>query len=142
MAKNVLYICKQKVNPQEKDAPRRFYAIIKSKGTEDTDEMAERISAKSTYTAADIAGFLKAMQLIVIENIKNGKMVDLGTIGKLRITLNSDGAVTLKDFRNTNIKKANLRFTPGTGMPTFGQINFIKYTGTRYLNANGEEVEI
>lgn len=138
---SIKYVVRPKINPQDKDAAPKYYAISESRGVTDTDQMAEIIAKSSTYMESDVVGVLKAMQQVILESLQCGKMVGLGNLGKFQITLNSKGAVTEKDYKSHLIHRANCRFNPGAPLMLWGAATFVK-SNTKLKVEDEEEDEV
>ncbi len=126
---SIEYVVRPKINPQDKDAAPKYYAISQNKGVTDTEQMAEIIAKSSTYMESDVLGVLKAMQQVIVESLQQGRIIGLGSLGKFQVTINSKGAATEKDFKKTLIKRANCRFNPGAPLILWGSVNFVKVKG-------------
>ena len=100
-------------NMLDKEKPDLYYALAKSSGEIDIDEMAERIQRSSTVNWADVVCVLRALQTEMIESFKRGEIVRLGDIGSFYVTLRSSGVLIQKDVKEGVIKGARVRFRPG-----------------------------
>ena len=98
MAKVFSFTSVLRKNMMEKDKPDLYYALAKSSGEIDIDEMAERIQRSSTVNWADVVCVLR---------------VRLGNIGSFYVTLRSNGVLVQKDVKEGLIKGARVRFRPG-----------------------------
>ena len=81
MAKVFSFTSVLRKNMMEKDKPDLYYALAKSSGEIDIDEMAERIQRSSTVNWADVVCVLRALQTEMIDSFKKGEIVRLGNIG-------------------------------------------------------------
>lgn len=113
MAKVFSFTSVLRKNMMEKDKPDMYYALAKSSGDIDIDEMAERIQRSSTVNWADVVCVLRALQTEMIESFKKGEIVRLGNLGSFYVTLRSAGALIQKDVKEGLIKGARVRFRPG-----------------------------
>lgn len=113
MAKLFLFTSVLRRNMLEKDKPNLYYALAKSSGEIDVDELAERIQRSSTVNEADIVCVLRALQTEMIESFKRGEIVRLGDLGSFYVTLRSQGTLELKDVKEGLIQGARVRFRPG-----------------------------
>ena len=113
MAKVFSFTSVLRKNMMEKDKPDMYYALAKSSGDIDVDEMAERIQRSSTVNWADVVCVLRALQTEMIESFKKGEIVRLGNLGSFYVTLRSAGALIQKDVKEGLIKGARVRFRPG-----------------------------
>lgn len=113
MAKVFSFISVLRKNMMEKNKPDLYYALAKSNGEVDIDELAERIQRASTVNWADVVCVLRALQTEMIESFKKGEIVRLGNLGSFYVTLRSGGTLLQKDVKEALIKGANVRFRPG-----------------------------
>lgn len=113
MAKVLTFTSVLRRNMMEKDKPDLYYALAKSSGEIDIDEMAERIQRSSTVNWADVLCVLRALQTEMIESFKKGEIVRLGNLGSFYVTLRSSGVLTLKEVKEGVILGARVRFRPG-----------------------------
>lgn len=113
MAKVFSFTSVLRKNMLDKTKPDLYYALAKSSGEIDIDEMAERIQRSSTVNWADVVCVLRALQTEMIESFKKGEIVRLGDIGSFYVTLRSTGALVLKDVKEGLIVGARVRFRPG-----------------------------
>lgn len=113
MAKVFSFTSVLRKNMLDKEKPDLYYALAKSSGEIDIDEMAERIQRSSTVNWADVVCVLRALQTEMIESFKKGEIVRLGNLGSFYVTLRSSGTLVLKDVKEGLIKGARVRFRPG-----------------------------
>lgn len=90
MAKVFSFTSVLRKNMMEKDKPDLYYALAKSSGEIDIDEMAERIQRSSTVNWADVVCVLRALHTEMIDSFKKGEIVRLGNIGSFYVTLRSN----------------------------------------------------
>lgn len=113
MAKVFSFTSVLRKNMLDKEKPDMYYALAKSSGEIDIDEMAERIQRSSTVNWADVVCVLRALQTEMIESFKKAEIVRLGDLGSFYVTLRSSGALIPKDVKEGLIKGARVRFRPG-----------------------------
>ncbi len=113
MAKVFSFVSTLRKNMLDKNQPGKFYAMAKSTGEIDINEMADRIQRSSTANWADILCVLRALQTEMIEGFKRGEVVRLGDVGTFYVTLRSQGVLTMKEVRENLIRGARVRFRPG-----------------------------
>ena len=106
MAKVFSFTSVLRKNMLDKEKPDLYYALAKSSGEIDIDEMAERIQRSSTVNWADVVCVLRALQTEMIESFKRGGIVRLGDIGSFYVTLRSSGVLIQKDVKEGVIKGA------------------------------------
>ena len=113
MAKVFSFTSVLRKNMLDKEKPDLYYALAKSSGEIDIDEMAERIQRSSTVNWADVVCVLRALQTEMIESFKKGEIVRLGDIGSFYVTLRSTGTLIPKDVKEGLIIGSRVRFRPG-----------------------------
>lgn len=113
MAKVFSFTSVLRKNTMDKSKPNLYYAIAKSNGETDVDELAERIQRSSTVNWADVVCVLRALQTEMIDSFKRGEIVRLGDLGSFYVTLRSTGTLELKDVKEGLIQGARVRFRPG-----------------------------
>lgn len=87
----------------------QFFARQSTQGEVTVDEMATNIKNRCTVTDSDIVGVLHAYMDNMFNLLKDGKIVQLGTIGALKIGIKKQiGANTAALFTAENIKKAKV----------------------------------
>ena len=92
---------------------KKFYASPVH-GREITLEgMTKAIEKTSTVNGADIRAVLYAMVEEAVLGLDEGRIIRLGDLGSLRITLSSESRATAEEVTASTVKKAGVIFTPG-----------------------------
>ena len=97
-----------KINPQEPTAAPRYYATAVSQSKVDIDELSDLIADKSTVSRADTYAVIISMLEQVMKDLAAGRSVVLGKLGKLSISLQSEGVDTAEELTSAQIKKAKM----------------------------------
>lgn len=113
MAKVFSFTSVLRKNMLDREKPDMYYALAKSTGEIDIDEMADRIQRSSTVNWADVVCVLRALQTEMIDSFKKAEIVRLGGLGSFYVTLRSSGTLASKDVKEGLIKGARVRFRPG-----------------------------
>lgn len=113
MAKVFPFTSVLRKNMVQKDKPDMYYALAKSSGEIELDEIADRVQRSSTVNWADVVCVLRALHTEMIESFKRGEIVRLGGIGSFYVTLHSAGVLTSKEVKEGLIMGARVRFRPG-----------------------------
>jgi predicted histone-like DNA-binding protein len=100
-------------NPQDINAPEKFYAAALADGTVDFDRLAELISYQCTVTASDCYAVLLSLEYNIIGELSQGRIVNLGRLGNFQVGISSEGKETEKEVSSTAIKKSRILFRPG-----------------------------
>ena len=95
---------------------RKFYAAPVHGREVTLEALTRAIERKSTLSGADIRAVLYAMVEQAVDGLSEGRIIRLGDLGSLRITLNSEGRDTPEEITASVIRRTGVIFTPGTKM--------------------------
>ncbi len=113
-------------NPLDPAAAPKYYASAISSGRVDLDTISKRIANSSTMSRGDISGVILTLVDEVLFQLAEGKIVELGKLGTLRLTVNSEGVETAEKVNAAQVKKVNIRFKPGSDLT--GMVKNLKMT--------------
>lgn len=100
-------------NPQDINAPEKFYAAAVADGNVDFDRLAELISYQCTVTASDCYAVLLSLEYNIISELSQGRIVNLGRLGNFQVGISSEGRDTEVEVSATAVKKSRILFRPG-----------------------------
>jgi len=92
---------------------KKFYASPVHGREISLDGLTKAIEKTSTVNGADIRAVLYAMVEESVLGLDEGRIIRLGDLGSLRITLSSEGKNTAEEVTAAAVKKAGVIFTPG-----------------------------
>ena len=92
---------------------KKFYASNISVGETDLDGLTTRIEKISTVSGADIRAVLYAMVDVAVDELDSGRIVRLGDLGSVRVSVSSQGHDTAEEVSANSIKGRKVLFTPG-----------------------------
>ena len=92
---------------------KKFYAAPVHGKEISLDSLTKAIEKTSTVNGADIRAVLYAMVEESVLGLSEGRIIRLGDLGSLRITLSSEGVPTAEAVTAAAVKKAGVIFTPG-----------------------------
>ena len=99
-------------NPMKPDEAKKAYAFLQTRGTLSIDEIADHmVSHGCNYDRGDIIAILVKLVSCSKELMLDGYRIQLGDLGKLYLTCQSDGAKSKEDFTRANIKAINVNFS-------------------------------
>ena len=98
--------------PGTKTGPGKFYASPVNVGKKNLRDIAHDIAGRSSLTRGDIENVLSNFIDCLPHYLRDGFSVQLGEFGTMRLTLSSEGSVTVKAFKTETIKP-RVTFTPG-----------------------------
>lgn len=112
----VNFLTVQRVNPQDVDAPNKFYAQAVSDGRTDLDRLAYLIANQSTVRKADCLAVLEAFVHNMSDELNQGRIVELGELGSFRISISSEGFETPEEVSSAAVKSSRILFRPGKSL--------------------------
>jgi predicted histone-like DNA-binding protein len=92
---------------------KKHYAIPVHGQEMTLDGLTKVIEGSCTVNGADIRAVLYAMVDAAAKGLEDGRIIRLGDLGSLRITLSSEGKEDPKNVTAMAIKKAGVIFSPG-----------------------------
>lgn len=109
----ITYVIKQRKNPQNKYAPKKWYGIAKSRQEIGFDKVCGRISNASSATRGDVDLALQGLLFQITDTLSDGNIIRLGEFGSFRVTISTAPADEKELFHNKLVSKARICFTPG-----------------------------
>ncbi|NCP61414.1 MAG: DNA-binding protein [Flavobacteriales bacterium] len=100
-------------NPQDNTAPERFYAQAIAAGLVDLERLAYLVSNQCTVRESDCLAVLNALQHNVMDELSQGNVVQLGTLGNFRVGVRSNGSDLLEEVTSSNVRSAHINYVPG-----------------------------
>ncbi|MCC8145485.1 MAG: HU family DNA-binding protein, partial [Bacteroidales bacterium] len=98
--------------PLDRQAAPKFYATPVNSGKVTLDDLSNRIARSSSLTRGDILNVLSNFLDEMPEYLKDGKSVQLGDFGTVRLSFSSEGVDTLEEVNASLIKNIRVIFTP------------------------------
>jgi len=96
---------------QEDD--KLFYGQVSASDRIKFHEICETLSVASTLSYPDVSCIIKALILVIKNELLHGNSVHLGAIGNLRIMASSDGATRPDLFHHSMFKRPRIVYSPG-----------------------------
>ena len=101
-------------NPLHPELPEKAYAKNQVSEIWTLEKFAKHIADHNgVYSRGTVKGVLSDSCECLVEQLLNGKKVQLGELGTFGISLSSEGAPSVKEFSAKNIKAVNILFAPG-----------------------------
>ena len=102
----------KKVNPNDLTAPKKNYLHAVGNGSTDLERLAYLISNQSTVREADCYAVVLSLVHNILDELEQGKIVKLDTLGTFQIGINSSGVETETEVSTQQINKAHINFRP------------------------------
>ncbi|MGL3001237.1 HU family DNA-binding protein [Flavobacterium sp. RSSB_23] len=100
-------------NPQDLTAPEKYYAASIGNGETDLEALATMISYQSTLTDTDCYAVLKSLEYNIINELNQGRIIKLGSLGNFQVSISSEGKNTPEEVTAADVKKSRILFRPG-----------------------------
>jgi predicted histone-like DNA-binding protein len=110
---SVKYQVLPRKNPQDINAPEKFYAAAVADGDVNLDKLAELISYQCTVTESDCYAVLLSLEHNIISELGEGRIVKLGRLGNFQVGVSSEGKDTASEVTASAITKSRILFRPG-----------------------------
>ncbi|HSQ47293.1 MAG TPA: hypothetical protein VLM44_10275 [Lutibacter sp.] len=114
-----------RLNPQDVNAENKFYAKAISQGVIDFERLAYLVSNQCTVRESDCYAVLRALEHNIMDELKQGKVVQLGGLGNLQVGVSSIGEVLAENVDSNSVRKAHMNFRPGAKLRDMLEI--VKY---------------
>ncbi len=101
-------------NPLDPTAAPKAYARAQMRENMTFSKFVNHIAQHNgVFSRGTVKGVLTDACSCIVEQLLEGKKVQLGELGSFWISLNSNGAESMEDFSASQIKAVNIVFTPG-----------------------------
>ena len=102
-----------KKNPRDLAAPERYYLQAVKNGNTNLERLAYLISNQSTVREPDCLAVLHAFVHNMLDELSQGRVVQLGALGNFQIGVTSEGSDLPEEVNLSNLKKVRLNYRPG-----------------------------
>lgn len=102
----------QGAGPDEK----LLYVQARTLGEMSFDMLCKQIASLSTASVGDVELVIRGLVSVATDALLRGESVSLGALGRLRVSLGSQGVATEEEFSTALIRKPRYVFTPGSDL--------------------------
>ena len=114
-------------NPTQQDAAPKFYPVVNYYTGDSYRDLVSRVCEFSTVRSPDVLSVLESLFIVIPKFLAEGRIIRLGELGSLRITLQSSGSEVEEDFSESKIDSIAIRFIQSkTLRRTLGNIEYSK----------------
>jgi predicted histone-like DNA-binding protein len=103
----------ERPNPQDREAPKKFYPSIQASGRMNLRSLSKRITQMCTVTGPDTMAVLESFLEIIPEELAEGNIVELGDFGSFWLRNSADGAEQADEVSASQVTGLLPRFIPG-----------------------------
>jgi predicted histone-like DNA-binding protein len=112
----IVFNKRQRANPMDRNAPKKWYPILKTISQVGEKEVAKEIADETTLNRKEAEMTLNQMEKVSIRNFLASNSVQIGEWGSFHLTCNGEGSDTKEGVTAANIKNLNIRFVPGKAL--------------------------
>jgi predicted histone-like DNA-binding protein len=112
----VFYTTVKKHNLRDKTKAPLYYAQVHHAGRASLVTLQSRLCQMSSLSKGDVQSVLSNLMDVIMDLLREGKIIELGQLGNMYISVRSKGMEVEKDFSSANIKGAHIRFVAGTDL--------------------------
>lgn len=103
----------QRVNPQKRTEPKKWYPSLVTIEQMDEDEVSDAIADETTLNPGEALMAIRQLRKVIINAVLNGKSVRLGNWGSFYGTIDGKPAETKDTLTAENVAKLRVVFRPG-----------------------------
>lgn len=108
---------KQERNVNFNGTTKKMYdAKIVYQGVKELKDIEQSICHACSLTEADVSAAIKALQYVIMEEISNGYIVDLGDLGRFKASFTSKAVDSADKVSKKDIKNLTCIYKPGSQM--------------------------
>ena len=109
----IIYKVIARPNPQDRTAPKKFYATAVSSGDSTLKKFGKRLEKRSGVSSIDVNAVLQGLLELMVEDVVDGETIRLGEFGSFAVTVSSEGSEKEEDVSSANIRGVKIVFRPG-----------------------------
>ena len=99
----------KKINPQDKAAPKKWYAIPISEVPQTVKAMTRAATENTTTAPIEMEAALELLGRHARQQLQQGHTVRVGDLGTIRVSFKSDGVENITDFNAGAMIKVSIR---------------------------------
>lgn len=111
-----------------KDHTPYYYARAQYDGVTKLEDIAQLVEQISAISTGDVLSVLNTLGKIVATELANGRIVDLGDLGRIRLSLRAKGVATPEEVKRETIQSTRAIFVPGQAIRQRQQSLSFSYT--------------
>lgn len=101
-----------------KEKKEHYYARAQYDGVTSIDDIAQLIEQISAISVGDVLSVLNTLGKIVATELANGRIVDLGDLGRIRLSIRAKGVSKPEEVKVETILATRAVFVPGPALRT------------------------
>jgi predicted histone-like DNA-binding protein len=110
---SVKYNIVERPNPQDREAPKKFYPSIQASGRKSLRQLSNRITQMCTVSTPDTLAVLESLLTVIPQELAEGNIVELGDLGSFWLRNSAQGEEELDKVSAAQVTNLLPRFNPG-----------------------------
>ena len=103
----------ERPNPQNLDAPRKYYPSVRASGRRTLRDLSKHISKICTIRSPDTLAVIEALLMVIPEELADGNIVELGEFGSFWLRNSAEGEAKPDNVSANQVTNLLPRFLPG-----------------------------
>lgn len=99
-----------------KERKENYYARAQYDGVTKLEDIAQLVERISAISVGDVLSVLNTLGTIISTELANGRIVDLGDLGRLRLSLRAKGVAKPEEVKRETILATRAVFVPGPAL--------------------------
>ena len=117
----------ERPNPQDREAPKKFYPSIQASGRKSVRQLTQRITQMCTVSSPDTMAVLESFLTIIPQELAEGNIVELGDFGSFWLRSSAEGADEMYKVNASQVTNLLPRFNPGKEFKkALAAVDFVK----------------
>ena len=108
---SILFSRVQKINPQDRNAPKKWYPVLKRVSQVSEDEVAKQISDETTLNKNEAKMSMSQLEKVVLTNLLASRSVKLGNWASIHAKCRTTSSETKEGVTAKNITKVYVSVT-------------------------------
>lgn len=122
-----------------KDHTPHYYARAQYDGVTKLEDIAQLVEQISAISVGDVLSVLNTLGKIVATELANGRIVDLGDLGRIRLSLRAKGVAKPEEVKRETIQSTRAIFVPGQAIRQRQQNLSFAYTSAEPQPRSAED---
>lgn len=118
----------------------RLHARIVTRGTTDTEKLAEDVHSRCSLSTADVMAALVSLSEIIVERLQEGERIHIKGLGYFQMTVKCPPVKTEKEIRAESIRFKSVAFRPEAELKK--ELNNTQFVRARYKSHSSKYSEI
>ena len=124
---SVKYKVVERPNPQDREAPKKFYPSVQASGRKSLRQLTKRITQMCTVSSPDTLAVLESLLTVIPQELAEGNIVELGDFGSFWLRSSAEGADQEEGVNASKVTSLLPRFNPGKEFKkALAAVDFVK----------------